>query len=115
MKKILSILSLVVILGFAAPAMASPNGSHGRSYGPPHGGHSVHYMGRKPAMYAPQPPMPMHKFPVYTVGYARRGYWGVQPHCNYTLRYVNGYYPVPYYPESYYRSGIYFGVGVPLF
>lgn len=115
MKKTLSMLSLVAIIGFAAPVTAAPPGNYGMPHPAPHGTPTRGLMGGIPVRYGHPTPMPMHRPPFYTAGFARRGYWRTPPYCNYTVRYINGYYSYPYYPEDYYGNNIFISVGTPFF
>lgn len=119
MKKALSVLSLIAILGLTSPAMAAPGG-----HGGPGRGHVVHagHHHRPPAMHHHRhhrPPVihSHHYRPhggVYiNTGYPRHrywssygaGYWG-DPWCDYRLSWC-GPYHYPYRPHA----GVYFPVG----
>ena len=103
MKKILSVLSLIAILGLTTPAFAAPGG-HGGPGGPHHGhggprhggGHHIstghHHRGHV---------RPHGGFTVHA-GYPRHGHWSrcrssywYGPYCNPRLGWCDPYYP-PY-------------------
>lgn len=109
MKKVLSILSLIAILGLSSPVFAAPNGpgGHGGPGGPgPRGGHHIHAGSHHRHHMAPRH---HHGGGMIHVGhYPRHNYWrSYGPHywgnhwCDYRL----GCYG-PYYPA--------FGVHIPM-
>lgn len=125
MKKALSVLSLIAILGMSTPAMAAPGGPGGPGGhgGPPRhgGGHVVHagHHHRPPAMHHHghhRPPVMHHHHyrphgGVYiSTGYPRHRYWGGygvgywgSNWCDYRLGYYDPYIcppPRPYIPMS---------------
>ena len=102
MKKVLSILSLIAILGMSSPAFAAPH------HGGPHGGgpkpnhhrqhvthHNHHHRGGGVVIHTGHHPRHSHWY-----GY-RGSYWG-SPWCDYRLGWCDPYY----YPA--------FGVHVPV-
>lgn len=106
MKKVLSVLSLIVLFGLASPVMAAPGG-HGGPGGP--GMHDVHRGGRH-HMAAPHHRPPRHHVRhhggiTFHSSYPRHSYWyGYGPsywggsRCNPRLGwYTDCYYP-PYVP-----------------
>ena len=117
MKKVLSILGLIAILGMSAPAFAAPGG-HGPGG---HGGHGPHGGGghriHAGAHHRPHiaPPRHHHGGMVIHSGYHhprhshwhgyRTGYWG-SPWCDYRLGWYDPYC-YPYRP----LAGVYFPVG----
>ena len=98
MKKVLSVLSLIAILGLTTPAFAAPGGHGGPGgHGPHGGGHQIHAGAHHRPHMTPRyhhhhggvriySSYPRHS---YWYGY-RGGYWG-DPWCNYRL----GCYPPP--------------------
>lgn len=111
MKKILSVLSLVAILGLATPAFAAP---HGGPMGPEMGSRPSIQAGahHKPNMAPPHhghhgdvvvnAGCPRHS---YWSGY-RTGYW-CSNWCDYRLGWCEPCPPPPYRPHA----GVYFPVG----
>ena len=101
MKKILSVLSLIAILGMTSPAFAAPGGQGG---GPgmhgsgPRGGHSIH----AGAHHRPNMTPRYHGHGgvrIYTGHYPRHGYWRSYrpgywsyPWCDYRLGWCDPYY-----------------------
>ena len=78
MKKVLSILGLIAILGITTPAFAGPHGPGGPAGHGPHGGVRI-YTG--------------HHHPRHSHWYGyRTGYWG-SPWCDYRLGWCAPYYP----------------------
>ena len=100
MKKVLSVLSLIAILGFTTPAFAAPHGGPGGPGGPHGGGgHRIHAGAHHRPHMAPRH---YHGGGMIHVGHHPRhcnwhghrvGYWGC-PWCSYGL----GGYPNYYYP-----------------
>lgn len=100
MKKVLSVLSLIVILGFTTPVFANPHGHsphssrhsiHAGAHHRPHVSHHRHH--RPHTGFTIHTGYPRHS---YWYGY-RSGYW--RNHwCDYRLGWGNpycaGYYPV---------------------
>ena len=106
MKKVLSVLGLIAILGLTSPAFAAPHGpgSHGGpgGGGPHGGGHRIHAGAHHRPHIAPRhhhggmvihAGYPRHS---YRYGY-RHGYWR-NPWCDYRLGwgdpYCSYYYPM---------------------
>ncbi|MGYP000034941949 len=113
MKKVLSLLSLVALLGLAIPANAAPPPPMGRGHmvqaGPHHGNH------RPPRRDWGAPPPPRYERGSVVVGgvLARRGYWSY-PYCyDYRLGWYDDFYAPPP-PPRYYGSGVYVNFGVPI-
>lgn len=97
MKKVLSVLGLIAILGTAAPANAAPGGHKG-----PHGG--FHRPPHTVVHVAPRPPHHYDRGSAFVGGVlARRSYWGY-PHCGYRLGWYDDFCR-PYPPT--FTSGIY--------
>ena len=100
MKKVLSVLGLIAILGLTTPAMAAPP-----HHGGPHGGHRVHAGAHhRPSMHRP----PHHGGGYYRhhggitfhTGYPRHSHWGCRRTCYWGDPWCNnrlGYYYAPYY------------------
>ena len=112
MKKILSILSIVVIVGFATtPAFAAPHHGGGHGYGHGRPVHSqIHHGNRH---HRPAPVIHNH---YHNSGYisaaglfARPGYWRNYYGCNCRLGLHNHYHHCPYY-----RNTGYVNVGIPI-
>ena len=99
MKKVLSVLGLIAIIGLTSPAFAGPHGpgSPGGHGGPRHHGHVIHAGHHRPPHMGPR----HHhgSFHIHT-GYPRHsywrsyrtGYWG-DPWCDYRLGWCSPYYP----------------------
>lgn len=116
MKKILSVLSVIAILGMATPVMAAPGGGpggHGRHgggpgvHGGPHGGHRIHAGAPHHRHIRPHGGITVH-----TGHYPRHSYWRSYgprywggPWCDYRLGWYDTYYPCR--PHT----GVYFPVG----
>ena len=111
MKKVLSVLSLIAVLGLTSPAFAGPHGGPGGPGGHgPHGGggHRIHAGAHHRPQMAPRHHHHHGGVRVYTGHYPRHsywygyraGYWG-SPWCDYRL----GCYPY-HYPG--------FGVHIPM-
>ena len=110
MKKVLSVLGLIVILGMTSPAFAGPHGPGGPGghgghgmHGGPHGGHRIHAGAHHRPHMAPRhhhggmvihAGYPRHN---YRYGY-RHGYWR-GPWCDYRLGWGDPYCGY-YYPMS---------------
>ena len=102
MKKVLSVLGLIAILGLTSPAFANPHGPGGHG-GPRHHGHAIHAGHHRPPHMGPR----HHhgSFHIHT-GYSRHsywrsyrtGYWG-DPWCDYRLGWGDPYCAY-YYPMS---------------
>ena len=102
MKKILSVLSLVAVLGLTSPAFAAPHGPGGPGAHGPHGGggHRIHAGAHHRPHMAPR-----HRqggIMIHT-GYPRHGYWRSYgprywggPWCDYRLGWGDPY--CSYYP-----------------
>ena len=121
MKKVLSVLSLVALLGLTTPANAVP---------PPHAGGP---MGRGEIVHAgsgfhghvnprrydwgapPPPPRVYYGRGSVVVGgvLARRSYWGYPYGYDCRLGWCEGYYPPPCPPVSY-RPNVYIDFGIPI-
>ncbi len=121
MKKVLSVLSLVALLGLATPANAVPPPPH--AGGPMgrgeivHAGSGFHGHGN-PRRYdwgAPPPPRAYYGRGSVVVGgvLARRSYWGYPYGYDCRLGWCEGYYPPPCPPVSY-RPNVYIDFGIPI-
>lgn len=118
MKKVLSILGILAIVGLStAPALAAPGPGGPHSGGPHHGApihRNVHHGGK----HTPPPPPRMHHSPHHNRGYisvggvlARPSYWGNYYGCNCRLGWHNHHHH-HHYP--YYGNGAYINVGIPI-
>jgi len=110
MKKILSVLGLIAVLGMTTPAMAGPGGHGGpgghAGHGPHGGGHRIHAGAHHRPHVAPR-----HYHGGFTIhtGYPRHSYWrsyGTRywgsPWCDYRLGWCDPYWgPVPYTGTSF--------------
>ena len=103
MKKVLSVLGLIAILGLTSPAFAAPHGPGG--HGSQGGGHRIHSGAQHRPHMAPRhhhggivihAGYPRHGYR-YGYGY-RHGYWG-SPWCDYRLGWGDPYCGY-YYPMS---------------
>ena len=100
MKKVLSVLAMIAILGIMTPAMAAPHhgGMHGGAVHGVHRGHpapppsSIHY-GHAHSGITIYGTYPRHS---YRYGY-RSCYWD-DPWCDYRLGWYGGAYCRPYVP-----------------
>lgn len=120
MKKILSLLGLVALLGLTVPVNAAPpppiGGPHGGQMvqaGPNYGAH----MGPRRDWGAPPPPRHHYERGNVIVGgvLARRSYWGYP--CGYNCRlgwYDDYLVPPPPPPRAYCGSGVYVNLGIPI-
>lgn len=118
MKKVLSLLGLIALLGLAMPANAAPppiGGFHGGQMvqaGPSFGPHG----GPRRDWGAPPPP-PRHHYGrgnVVVGGVlARRSYWGYPYGYDCRLGWCDDFYPPPP-PPMYRPSGVYINFGVPI-
>lgn len=99
MKKVLSILGLIAIIGTTTPVLAAPGGPGGPhgGHGRHHGGHQIHAgMHHRPHM---APRHHGHGGVVIHTGYPRHSYWGGYRSgywgsnwCNYRLGCCDPYY-----------------------
>lgn len=102
MKKVLSILGLIAILGITTPAFAGPHGPGGPAGHGPHGGggHRIHAGAHHRPHMAPRHHhhggvriYTGHHHPRHSHWYGyRTGYWG-SPWCDYRLGWCAPYYP----------------------
>ena len=119
MKKILSILGLIAVLGITTPAFAAPSGHGGPGHhggGPHGGGHRIHAGAHhRPHMAPRHAHYPRHHGGVMIhSGYPRHshwhgyrhGYWG-SSWCDYRLGWCDSYY----YPPCRPHAGVYFPLG----
>ena len=99
MKKVLSVLGLIAIIGLTSPAFAGPHGpgSPGGHGGPRHHGHVIHAGHHRPPHMSPR-----HHHGGFHIhaGYPRHGYWRSyrtgywgDPWCDYRLGWCSPYYP----------------------
>lgn len=123
MKKILSVLSLIAILGFATPAMATPHGGSGGPGVPSGpgmhngGGQRVHAGAPHGSHFAP-PHRHHGGGGIVYAGHPRRGYWSAYRAgywgnywCDYRLGWCEPYL-IPTPPPTYGpHAGVYFPVG----
>lgn len=121
MKKVLSVLSLVALLGLTAPANAVPpphaGGPMGKGHmvqaGPGFHGHS----GPRRCNWGAPPPPPRAYYgrgSVVVGGVlARRSYWGYPYGYDCRLGWCEGYYPPPCPPVNY-RPNVYIDFGIPI-
>lgn len=120
MKKVLSILSLVAMLGLAVPANAAPPPPPNAPMGGeiiqagPHYGHGAPH---RNDWGAPPPPPPRTYYgrgSVVVGGVlARRSYWGYPYGYNCRLGWCDEFYPPPCPPVTY-RPDIYINFGIPI-
>ena len=100
MKKVLSILSLIAILGLSTPAFAAPGGPNGHHPGPGmHGGPGGHRVHAGPSHgghhMRPHGGVTVHAghHPRHRSWHGHRfGYWSY-PYCDYRLGCCNPFYP----------------------
>ena len=119
MKKVLSVLGLIAILGITSPAMAAP-GHHGPGgHGPHGGGHRIHAGAHHRPHIAPPHRHHHHHYghggimihsghhPRHSYRYGHGfGYWGSH-WCDYRLGYCDPYFYGPYRPHA----GVYLPLG----
>lgn len=118
MKKVLSLLGLVALLGLVMPANAAPP-----PQGEPHGGQMV----QAGPNFGPQggprrdwgaPPPQRHHYGrgnVVVGGVlARRSYWSYPYVYDYRLGWHDDYFVPPLPPRPYYGSGVYVNFGFPI-
>ena len=110
MKKILSVLSLIAILGVTTPAFAGPGGPHGGPHGGPRHGGGHHHI-QAGHHHHPGHHIRPHGGISIHAGHPRHSYWGGfrggywrSPYCDYRLGWCDSYYSpyiVPYNGASF--------------
>lgn len=113
MKKVLTVLGLMFLLGATTSVQAAPmgpGGHHGGHMAPPTP-HSIHNAAHHRVHHMmPPPPRHYHHRSHVVIGgyYPRHSYWGY-PCYDYALGCDRFYYPRPYYD-----NGVYVNVGFPI-